>query len=384
MIEKETRLKFICKFGYGDAPPKENQGIEKVPVFGSNGQFSFASDSNTKAPVIVIGRKGSYGKINWSKIETFASDTTFFVDSSLTSQNLRWLYWALQILKLDEGTNEAAVPGLNRETAYQKRVFVPLIEQQILIADYLDRETTEIDNLIAEKEKMLTLLEEKREALISHAVSSKENENQGNCCLKFLTSKVGSGKTPRGGSEIYSKSGVMLIRSQNVHFAGLRLDDVVFISGEIDEDMKNTRVKSGDVLLNITGASLGRCTVVTPDFPPANVNQHVSIIRCIDKMLIPQYLCYTLQGAEIRNKIWAYENGSSREGLNFEQIASFSIRVISLEQQQKIIDYLDKETTKTDGLLGAIRESIALLKERRSALITAAVTGQISIEEMTT
>lgn len=51
--------------------------------------------------------------------------------------------------------------------------------------------------------------------------------------------------------------------------------------------MKNTRVKSGDVLLNITGASLGRCTVVTPDFPPANVNQHVSIIRCIDKMLIP-------------------------------------------------------------------------------------------------
>jgi len=261
---------------------------------------------------------------------------------------------------------------------------IPPLHEQSLIASFLDRETIEIDNLVAEKEKMLALLEEKREALISHAVSSKENENQGNCCLKFLTSKVGSGKTPRGGSEIYSKSGVMLIRSQNVHFAGLRLDDVVFISEEIDEDMKNTRVKSGDVLLNITGASLGRCTVVTPDFPPANVNQHVSIIRCIDKMLIPQYLCYTLQGAEIRNKIWAYENGSSREGLNFEQIASFSIRVISLEQQQKIIDYLDKETTKTDGLLGAIRESIALLKERRSALITAAVTGQISIEEMTT
>jgi len=146
--------------------------------------------------------------------------------------------------------------------------------------------------------------------------------------------------------------------------------------------MKNTRVESEDVLLNITGASLGRCTVVPARFPPANVNQHVSIIRCNTKKLIPKYLFYTLQGSTIRNRIWASENGSSREGLNFEQIADFPIDLISLEKQKEIVDYLDQVTSKIDELLAAIRDSIALLKERRSALITADVTGQISIQEM--
>jgi type I restriction enzyme, S subunit len=169
--KNETRLKFICRFGYGDALPKDNQGAGIIPVFGSNGQFSSIDNPNTKAPVIIIGCKGSYGKINWSEVESFASDTTFFIDSSLTSQKLRWLYWVLQTLKLDEGSNEAAVPGLNRETAYQKRVSVPSIDRQTYIADYLDRETAKIDALIAEKERMICLLKERRSTLIITAVT---------------------------------------------------------------------------------------------------------------------------------------------------------------------------------------------------------------------
>ncbi|MBK8577737.1 MAG: hypothetical protein IPN78_05400 [Candidatus Accumulibacter sp.] len=105
------------------AMPPEFAG--DVPVFGSNGQYATTSARNTDVPAIVVGRKGSYGKVNWAPDGCFASDTTFFVDERLTTTNLRWLYWSLQTLGLDEGSQEAAVPGLNRESVYEERICLP-------------------------------------------------------------------------------------------------------------------------------------------------------------------------------------------------------------------------------------------------------------------
>jgi type I restriction enzyme, S subunit len=97
--------------------------------------------------------------------------------------------------------------------------------------------------------------------------------------LRYAAAKIGSGKTPSGGAEVYVSEGIMLLRSQNVHFAGLRLDDVAFIDAVTDAEMAGSRVQEGDVLLNITGASLGRCCVARLNHTPANVNQHVCVIR---------------------------------------------------------------------------------------------------------
>ena len=90
--------------------------------------------------------------------------------------------------------------------------------------------------------------------------------------VKRVATKIGSGKTPRGGSEVYVSDGVTFLRSQNVHDSGLRLDDVVYISLDIDEEMDNTRVQSGDILLNVTGASIGRTTLVPSSLGAANVS----------------------------------------------------------------------------------------------------------------
>ena len=98
------------------------------------------------------------------------------------------------------------------------------------------------------------------------------------------TTHVGSGVTPRGGKSAYTSSGITFLRSQNVYFEGLELDDVVFIPTEIDDVMRRSRVQPNDVLLNITGASIGRCTVVPADLGPANVNQHVCIVRTTEKL----------------------------------------------------------------------------------------------------
>lgn len=191
--------------------------------------------------------------------------------------------------------------------------------------------------------------------------------------LKYLVSKIGSGKTPKGGAEVYTSSGVMLLRSQNVHFDGLRLDDVVYIDDEMDRDMASTRVQPNDVLLNITGASIGRCTVVPEVFGAANVNQHVCIIRPVAERLLPRYLNLVLQSPTIQDEIWFGENGSSREGLNFEQVGAFEIPLPPLTVQQRIADQAQAEVLTVERLIQQKQHLLDVLAEKRRALIAHAV-----------
>ena len=192
--------------------------------------------------------------------------------------------------------------------------------------------------------------------------------------LKYLVRKIGSGKTPKGGAEVYVKAGVMLLRSQNIHFDGLRLDDVVFIDEAVDEEMASTRVLPRDVLLNITGASIGRCTVVPDHFDDANVNQHVCIIRTNPERLHPEYLGAVLQSNVIQTSIRVSENGSSREGLTFEQIGAFEIPLPPLEEQRIVVSEVG---AKLQVFLSAITEKqhlLSLLTEKRRAVIADFVT----------
>lgn len=287
-------------------------------------------------------------------------------------------------------------PNINQETIRSLRVPLPPLNEQRAIASYLDTETARIDKLIAKTERLNALLREKRTALISRAVtkgldagvamkdSGVEWLGEIPCHwvvkrLKHVTTYTGSGKTPKGGSEIYKSSGVLFLRSQNVHFEGLRLSDVAFISHEIDSEMRSTRVKANDVLLNITGASLGRCSVVPHDFPAANVNQHVCIVRPFRHHVDSELLNYSMASDVVQSQIFSTENGSSREGITFQQIRDFWIALPrDLAEQRAIANYLDRETAKIDKLIAKNDRLIALLREKRVALISAAVTGKIS------
>ncbi len=288
------------------------------------------------------------------------------------------------------------------------RTPMPPLPEQRAIAAFLDRETGRIDSLIAKKRELVERLKEKRTALISYTVThglppdaAKKAGLPVNPQLKlsgvvwfeevpehwivsklgFLVDKAGSGKTPRGGSQSYQSEGVMLIRSQNVYDDGLRLEDVAFIDDETDEDMENSRVNARDVLLNITGASLGRCAVVPATFPKANVNQHVCIVRPSAKKLDPSFAQFSLIASFVKAQIFADEEGSSREGLNFQQVRNLVIAVPPLPEQAAIAAYLDVETAKLDALVAKVAEAVERLQEYRTALITAAVTGKIDVRE---
>lgn len=196
--------------------------------------------------------------------------------------------------------------------------------------------------------------------------------------LKYLVTKIGSGKTPSGGADVYVKSGVMLLRSQNIHFDGLRLDDVVYIDSATDEAMSSTRVLPNDVLLNITGASIGRCTVVPEEIDAANVNQHVCIIRPDTTRIDPKYLNLVLQAHLTQSAIQSQENGSSREGLNFEQIGAFEIPLLPVAQQQQFSEIVQSKVLAMETLIAGKQNLLYLLTEKRRALIARALTKGLS------
>jgi len=122
---------------------------------------------------LIIGRKGSFGKINYSAQPCFAIDTTFYIDKRSSKNDLRWLFYTLSLLGLDRISQDSAVPGLSRESAYEKWLPVPPLPEQRAIAAYLDRETAKIDALVSKVRQVIEKLQEYRTALISAAVTGK-------------------------------------------------------------------------------------------------------------------------------------------------------------------------------------------------------------------
>ena len=165
-------LKYAARLVYGDTLISENRENGVVPVYGSNGIIDIHSSANTSSPAIIVGRKGSLGKVQYSDVPCFVIDTAYYIDRRTSHVNLRWLYYILQSLKLERFRN-SVLPGLNRESAESQ--YIPLIreEEQVQIADFLNHKTKQIDELIATEQRKIELLKEYRQSLISEAVTGK-------------------------------------------------------------------------------------------------------------------------------------------------------------------------------------------------------------------
>lgn len=187
--------------------------------------------------------------------------------------------------------------------------------------------------------------------------------------LQSLVKKIGAGSTPRGGKAVYVDSGIKFIRSQNVWNDGLYLDDIAFITEEINDKMLGSVVEPNDLLINITGASIGRCCIVPSDFDVGNVNQHVSIIRLVDNNeTLRQYLHYCLISNYIQETIMSAQVGISREGLSISKLSGFLIPIPPLNEQKRIVEKLNKLMVLFNELELEIEKS-----EKESEKLTKAV-----------
>jgi|AntRauMinimDraft_4_1070384.scaffolds.fasta_scaffold00714_5 type I restriction enzyme S subunit len=313
----------------------------------------------------------------------------------------KYLNWTLAsralAFQFEQSAQGVTRYGLTTEDMSNILVPIPPLKVQQKISSFIVRQVGKIDTLIQKKEGLVEALDEKREATISQLVAEGLDPNLNLkpsnvdwadkipagweiIRLKWLTTKIGSGKTPKGGEEAYVEEGVIFLRSQNVHFDGLRLDDVAYIDEETNAEMESTQVEPKDVLLNITGASLGRCSLVPGEFLQANVNQHVCILRPQPDRINPSFLNYVISSNSVQHQIFADQEGASREAVTFSQIEDFQIPVPPLDTQEAIADYLDQETARIDRLKAKLNSSIGLLKEKRESLITRAILGKIRLD----
>jgi len=191
--------------------------------------------------------------------------------------------------------------------------------------------------------------------------------------LGALVTKLGSGSTPRGGQRAYVDGGVPFLRSQNVWNDGLRLEDIVYISEDTHARMSNTVVYPKDILLNITGASLGRSTIFPDHIPEANVSQHVTIIRLIEPAMTSfVHLC--IQSPLIQSLVWGRQVGMAIEGLSKKVLERFEMPIPPLEEQHRIVQKVDELMALCDQLKKRLNQA----SETRNQLAEALVEGALN------
>jgi type I restriction enzyme S subunit len=394
-----NRLKTFCFFTYGDSLANEDRVEGDIPVYGSNGIVGYHNKAITHKPCIIIGRKGSYGKVNFSQTECFPIDTTYFVDSRLAKCDLKWLNYILPLLELDKFSKDTGVPGLNREDAHNKRVPIPDVDVQKSIAKYLDLKTTQIDDLIGKKERMIELLKEERIAIINQAVTEGLNPKaeMKDSGIEWL------GKMPKHWrikklkfnalvqfSNVNKKSedgesSVRLCNYVDVYYNDFITPDLEFMEATASsEEIKKFHLKVGDVLLTKDSEEWNDIAIpayMTFEASDLICGYHLAQVRPQEEVILGKYLFWLLSADCINYQFRIEASGVTRYGLGNYALSNSMCLIPPKREQEAIATFLDKKTAQLDEQVTRAQKSIELLKEYRTSLISEVMTGKIRVRE---
>ena len=215
---------------------------------------------------------------------------------------------------------------------------LPSKDKQIELAELFDK----VVGVISKRNKELSALDDLIKArfveMFGNPVTNEKGWNQKQ--LGEITTKLGSGATPKGGKEAYQEDGITLIRSMNVHNGLFEYKELAHISEEQATKLDNVTIEENDVLLNITGASVARSCVVPSKILPARVNQHVCIIRC-NQRIVPEFLNKLLIDDNYQRLLWSIaRGGATREAITKQQVESLKIIVPPIELQNQFADFV--------------------------------------------
>lgn len=194
--------------------------------------------------------------------------------------------------------------------------------------------------------------------------------------IRDFTSKVGSGATPRGGQKSYKPTGIPLIRSMNIYIEGFRKKGLAFIDEKQASALDNAKVKAKDVLLNITGASIGRVNMAPEEMDGARVNQHVCILRPV-KMVMPEFLYMFLASPIMQEFIMQAQYGATRQALTKGQILDFDIPSPSDKEQKEIIRIVDKLFKLADKIERRIAKARERVEKLTQSILAKAFRGEL-------
>lgn len=274
----------------------------------------------------------------------------------------------------------------------------PPLTEQIEISRFLDCETAKIDALIEKKERLIELLQEKRTALITQAVTKGLDPNVpmkdsgvewlgeipahwGTTFLDKLVNpvrRITYGIVQPGEPD---PEGLFMVRGQNYSCGWSRPEEIFRVSAKIEAPYRRARLKKDDIVMTIVGAGTGNVAVVPDWLDGANLTQTTARIALDSKIATNQYFAYQLQSAVGTVSVELTVKGAAQPGLNLGHIAKYRVVVPPLNEQRAIAYFLDLETSKVDMLIEHVDYAIARLNEYRTALVSAAVMGMIDVRD---
>ena len=268
--------------------------------------------------------------------------------------------------------------------------------EQKQISNFLDHETSKIDHLIEKQQQLIELLKEKRQAVISHAVTKgldpnvpmrdsgvewlgevPEHWQVGR--IKHLAQIISKGTTPTTMGGDFVEEGIRFLKAENIG-KGFRVNNYpeFFISEKVDEQLARSRLKEHDVLVIIAGATTGLASVLQKELLPANTNQAVSFIRLLN-FNYSHWVSHWLTTQFAQSVIWMGAVQAAQPNLSMESLGNIYIAIPPVEEVIEILKDIEFKLESFESLINKAQQQISLMQERRTALISAAVTGKIDV-----
>jgi type I restriction enzyme S subunit len=373
------------------------------PVYGGNGLRGYTESYTHEGLFALIGRQGALcGNINYANGRFWASEHAVVV-SPRSAVIVGWVGELLRAMNLNQYSVSAAQPGLSVEIVGALSIPVPPIDEQSAIAAFLDRETAKIDALVAEQQNLIALLKEKRQALISHAVTKGLDpdvpmKDSGVAwlgqvpahwvvlALSRVTRERCDGPFGSGiKSDHYTDTGALVVRLQNIRSDGFHGGEPAFLDLEyFEQDLKRHEVVPGDVLIAGLGDEnnvVGRACVAPDGISPALVKADCFRFRLDGSVAAAAFVGAQLNVSAVADA-GRLANGSTRSRIPLSVMATRLIALPPVAEQVGIVAFVERERAAIDELISEAETTTALLQERRTALISAAVTGKIDVRHL--
>ena len=377
MIVRQPRMvpvKRVARVTTGEAPTRSDEG--RIPIIGANGQIGFADASNVMRPAIVVGRVGSAGAVNVVYPPAWVTDNALVVEPDARVLDFRYAAYLFDTLDLAVDAAQTAQPLITQTMVRERMVHVWSLVRQRAIADCLSAETARIDALVVAHRRQLSLLARRKRATASEELTA---HAMARVPVRRLVTMVTSGPRGWSGLEVES-SDQMFLRIANVPPDSIRLkvEDVAFINTPGGDESERCRARSGDVLTTIT-AAIGQVAVVPSDLGEAYVSQHLALLRPNPALVSPDWLALALWSDDAQRQLDAARYGGTKQQLSLDDVRDVRLPFADLDVQNLVLPRLLAELESLTAAERRIRRVIELLAERRQALITAAVTGQLEI-----
>lgn len=283
-----------------------------------------------------------------------------------------------------------------KESFASFKAFIPPKSEQIAIANFLDEKVGKIDAAIAQKERLIELLNERKQIIIQNAVTKGLNpkapmrdsgiewigkipEHWTLSRVKFCSKYISKGTTPSTiGREVLSEGEIRFIKSENIVDGAVTESPCEFIDRKTNSMIARSVLETDDVLFVIAGASLGKTAVLPEELEGSNTNQAVCFIRP-NGNAESHYLEMWLQSAAIRSQIWVDAVQSAQPNLSMESLGNFLIPLPPNREQCDVLNYINRISKSFTKSAAAAAESVQKLKEYKATLINSAVTGKIDV-----